>query len=94
MDVLEHVDNLEKVLINFSKLLSPTGSIFVTGPTENLFYKIGRKFANYSGHYHLRNIYDIFAKMECYFELINIRTLPATVLPLFEIGYAKIRTSS
>ena len=39
MDVLEHVDDLNDILCNFSDLLSLNGSILISGPTENLFLR-------------------------------------------------------
>ena len=61
LDVLEHVDNLDGELENFASLLAPGGELIISGPTENFLYKIGRFLAgpSYSGHYHVRNIYDI-----------------------------------
>lgn len=61
LDVLEHVDNLDKELEKFASLLASGGELIVSGPTENFLYKIGRFLAgpSYSGHYHVRNIYDI-----------------------------------
>jgi len=88
LDVLEHVDNLPEVLDQFSQLLSENGKIIITGPTENLIYKIGRKLANYSGDYHERNIYDIKIEVEKRFEITSKRTL-FRILPFFEIFIAK-----
>jgi 2-polyprenyl-3-methyl-5-hydroxy-6-metoxy-1,4-benzoquinol methylase len=59
MDVLEHVIDLEDTIQNFARLLKPTGFLLISGPTENGFYRLGRMLAGYSGHYHIRNIYDI-----------------------------------
>ena len=59
LDVLEHVDCLEKYVNILYSLLSPDGKLIVSGPTENIIYKLGRKMAGFSGHYHVRNIYAI-----------------------------------
>lgn len=59
LDVLEHVDDLEKYVNILYSLLNPGGKVIVSGPTENIIYKIGRKLAGFSGHYHVRNIYEI-----------------------------------
>ena len=59
LDVLEHVDSLDKYIDILCTLLSQDGKIIVSGPTENIIYKIGRKLAGFSGHYHVRNIYEI-----------------------------------
>jgi len=59
LDVLEHVDDIDAILDKLVAL-SHHGTIFIlSGPTENLFYKAGRLLAGFSGHYHVRNIYDI-----------------------------------
>jgi 2-polyprenyl-3-methyl-5-hydroxy-6-metoxy-1,4-benzoquinol methylase len=65
-DVLEHIENLESTLQIFKKILKPTGILIISGPTENIIYKIGRKIANVgvSGNLkgsdeHVRNISDI-----------------------------------
>ena len=59
LDVLEHVDDLSGYLRRFAGLLAPGGRLVVSGPTENLLYRLGRRLAGFSGHYHVRNIYDI-----------------------------------
>jgi 2-polyprenyl-3-methyl-5-hydroxy-6-metoxy-1,4-benzoquinol methylase len=59
LDVLEHVDDIEKTILHLIRLVKPDGQIVVSGPTENILYKIGRKMAGFSGHYHVRNIYHI-----------------------------------
>ena len=65
-DVLEHVENLDSLLDAFSTILSPSGKIIISGPTENFLYKISRKIANIGikgnlkgGDEHVRNIFDI-----------------------------------
>jgi 2-polyprenyl-3-methyl-5-hydroxy-6-metoxy-1,4-benzoquinol methylase len=80
MDVLEHIDNLDAVLQSFNELLSPNGSILVTGPTENFLYKIGRRLANYSGEYHKRNIHSIAAQLGDLFTINRYKTL----FPIFD----------
>ena len=45
LDVLEHINDLEPYVTLFSKLLVPGGTVIISGPTENIFYKIGRKIA-------------------------------------------------
>jgi len=84
LDVLEHVDNLDTIFAELAALLKPGGEIIVSGPTENIFYKIGRFLAGptYSGDYHVRNIYDIREIAEKHFKVKNIATL-FFPLPLF-----------
>lgn len=61
LDVLEHVDDLSATLRGLVRLLKPGGRLVVSGPTENIFYKIGRKVAGseYSGAYHERGIPEV-----------------------------------
>ena len=59
LDVLEHVDDIERIVVQLKNLLAPKGRLIVSGPTENRLYKLGRWAAGFSGEYHVRNIYDI-----------------------------------
>ncbi len=61
LDVLEHIENLSDYVELFKKLLTPDGVIIISGPTENILYKIGRKFAGnrFTGDYHVTNISSI-----------------------------------
>ena len=65
-DVLEHVNNLKTTLQTFKKILKPSGTLIISGPTENRLYKLGRKIANVGiggnlkgSDEHVRNIVDI-----------------------------------
>ena len=75
LDVLEHVEDLDAVLHRLKSGLKSSGILLVSGPTENVLYKIGRATAGYSGHYHLRSIYDIQKTMRQYFDLRVLRRL-------------------
>lgn len=59
LDVLEHIPDSRSIILHFKKLLARRGRVIVSGPTENLLYRVGRKLAGFSGHYHVRNICDI-----------------------------------
>lgn len=61
LEVLEHVDELTKLLAVFKRKLAVGGKLVVSGPTENAFYRIARKISGFSGHYHLRDIFEIQA---------------------------------
>ena len=71
LDVLEHIDSLDEIIDIFHTLLSKKGRLIISGPTENAWYKIGRKIVGFSGHYHVRNIFDIINKLDQVFK-INI----------------------
>ena len=85
-DVLEHVEDLPGTLADMENLLTPGGQIVISGPTENILYKIGRKLAGpeYSGDYHERGILEVRNLLAERMEIIPIATLYWPV-PLFEI---------
>ena len=69
LEVLEHVDDLIDLVRRFRKKLKPDGKIIICGPTENIFFRLGRKIANiskfdFSGEYHCRDIYQIMKDIE------------------------------
>lgn len=86
LDVLEHISDIESYLAVFEKLLKPGGYIIASGPTENILYKAGRRFAGkeYSGDYHETNIIDIRKRISASNKVIRLKTL-YPLLPLFEI---------
>ena len=90
LDVLEHVHDLPRTLNELLTLLKPGGQLIVSGPTENILYKIGRKVAGpeYSGAYHERGIAEIKAELIKTSKLQPIATLYWPI-PLFEIFSAK-----
>lgn len=61
LDVLEHVDDLARVVQMLGELLRPDGRIVVSGPTESFVYRIGRNLAGFrgKGEYHRRDIFEI-----------------------------------
>ena len=85
LDVLEHVDDLPKVLQDMARLLKPQGLLLVSGPTENWMYRLGRsigqRFAGpeFSGHYHHRNIYDVQGELA---KLFTVKIVRRLVYPL------------
>lgn len=91
-DVLEHVDDLPGTLENIKALLSPGGQIVISGPTENIIYKIGRVLAGpeYSGDYHERGIREVRDLLSKQMRVIHIATLYRP-LPLFEIFAGQVR---
>lgn len=90
-DVLEHVDDLPSTLNDMKTLLRPGGQIVISGPTENLFYQIGRKLAGpeYSGDYHERSILQVRNLLTWQMHVIPIATLYWPV-PLFEVFAASL----
>lgn len=64
LDVFEHIDNPQEYIKKLIELSKENTQLIISGPTENWLYKLGRKIAGFSGHYHLRNIYDIEQLLE------------------------------
>ncbi len=92
LDVLEHIpiELLPKYIDKFNTLLNEKGFILISGPTENVLYKIGRKFAgsDFTGEYHettISRIKDVFSTQ---FEINVLRRL-IWPLTLFEVFTAK-----
>jgi len=86
LDVLEHIENSSALLENLKNLLEPGGKLILSGPTENFWYRVGRKLAGFSGHYHVKNIYQIEQEFAAKgFILEKVRTLYYPV-PLFRVS--------
>jgi 2-polyprenyl-3-methyl-5-hydroxy-6-metoxy-1,4-benzoquinol methylase len=86
LDVLEHVDALPTTLAELQALLAPGGHMVISGPSENLFYKIGRVLAGpeYSGDYHERGIAEVRQLVADRMQITSIALLYWPV-PLFDI---------
>lgn len=93
LDVLEHVDDLPSTLRDLMRLLKPGGWLVVSGPTENIFYKIGRRLAGpeYSGAYHERGIPEVREQLGRLAPVTTIARLYPPVT-LFDIFAAKNQT--
>ncbi len=89
LDVLEHIPikELPILLQRFEHLLLPNGKIIVSGPTENIFYKIGRFIAgsDFTGHYHETNIVLIKFEFVKFFKVRELKKLffPFTIFEIF-----------
>ena len=84
LDVLEHVDDPDCAIRRFAQLLKKDGKLIVSGPTESILYRIGRKLAGYSGDYHCRDIYDIERSVRLHFVTSRIAVL-TPLIPFFVI---------
>tara|TARA_R110002167_G_scaffold88964_10_gene239821 strand:- start:6628 stop:7317 length:690 start_codon:yes stop_codon:yes gene_type:complete len=86
LDVLEHIENLSDYIALFRRLLTPNGCIVVSGPTENILYKMGRALAGnrFTGDYHVTNIAKI--KQE-FANQLQVKTIKRLIFPvvLFEL---------
>jgi len=90
LDVLEHVKDLPRTLRELLGLLTADGRLIISGPTENILYRLGRKVAGpeYSGAYHERGIAEIKNELISKTSIEPIATLYWPI-PLFEIFSAK-----
>lgn len=88
-DVLEHVEDLPHYLSKFSAILKPGGRLIVSGPTENIVYKIGRIMAGFGdkGDYHHTNIGRLIDDITAHeFECVRTVRLPHRLAPtLFKV---------
>ena len=88
-DVLEHIEDVEGYMRLFRRKLVPRGHLIVSGPTENILYKIGRAVAGFGdkGDYHLTNINHLVGRIEgSGFRACRERSLPLPFPPhLFRI---------
>lgn len=86
LDVLEHIVELEDTLNVLLKHCRSGTRLVVSGPTENFLYKVGRKLADFSGLYHVTNIYDVEAKIiKAGFKMEQVRTI-FPLLPFFRVS--------
>lgn len=59
LDVFEHIEDTGKYIEKLKEISDNNTMVIISGPTENILYKIGRKLARFSGDYHVTNIYDV-----------------------------------
>lgn len=92
LDVLEHVDSINDVLSQFKTLTKENGEVIISGPTENVFYRTGRRIAGrrFTGHYHKTTINDI--KETCKISM-NVKTIKVLypIIPFFDIFSGKFK---
>jgi len=88
LDVLEHVESVPALASQFHRLLKPSGLLVVSGPTESPVYRLGRRLAGFTGHYHVRSIFEIEASLKERFEVRVLRRL-GWPLTLFRIVAAR-----
>lgn len=87
LDSLEHNDDIKSLLDALARTLRPDGVLILSGPTENALYRLGRRIAGFSGHYHKTTIHDIEAMAAAgAFRRRAARVLPLPLLPLFRIS--------
>ncbi len=88
LDVLEHITPLAPLLQSFHRLLSDSGHILVSGPSESWCYRLGRRLVGFSGEYHVSDVYAVERDLQAVFETRRARRWPPVPV-LFEILLAK-----
>lgn len=86
-DVLEHILDLDALVVEFQRLLKPGGELLVSAPSENRFYAFGRKVFRYTkpdDHYH----------DAAYVEDVIERTLRRTARKYFPFNVAPLAVFS
>ena len=76
LDSLEHNEDIPSLVARLAPLLRRDGMFILSGPTESAFYRLGRKLAGFSGHYHHSTIYDIEAIFARHMRLVDARRVP------------------
>jgi 2-polyprenyl-3-methyl-5-hydroxy-6-metoxy-1,4-benzoquinol methylase len=95
IEVLEHVLDLPALLVSFRRKLAPGGRLVISGPTESPVYKLARRISGFSGHYHVRNIFDIQAALkEAGFRKVKTKKIPLDgIFTLFIVSQYEVRTT-
>jgi hypothetical protein len=94
LDSLEHNDDYCDLVDKLTFSLKDNGIIILCGPTENFIYKLGRKIAGFSGHYHLTNVYNIENYFDDKFTCLYKSMIPFHI-PLFSISvWNKIKSAN
>ena len=85
LDSLEHNNEIPELLEQIHRTLREDGLFFLSGPTENWIYRLGRRLAGFSGHYHTTNISDIEKMTEALFSKVEQKSIPLAIAPLFSV---------
>lgn len=85
LDVLEHFDDIQGCLNQLLLGMRQSGVFFVSGPTENFLYHIGRKISGFRGQYHTTNIYHIETLISRKMNLLALKVVPCGI-PLFRVS--------
>jgi len=85
LDSLEHNHDFAFIAEKLLAAVRPGGHLILSGPTENSLYRLGRRLAGFSGHYHVSTIYDIERIVSGLADRRAVRQVPP-LLPLFRIS--------
>ena len=90
LDSLEHNDEPEPLIERLLYALRPGGVLVLSGPTENLLYRMGRAVAGFRGGYHRTTIGHLNTLVERRLSLIQLVQGPWR-LPLFLVSAWRAR---
>jgi len=90
LDSLEHNDEPEPLIERLRYGLRPRGVLVLSGPTENLLYRMGRTVAGFRGGYHRTTIGHLNTLVEKRLSLIQLVQGPWR-LPLFLVSAWRAR---
>jgi 2-polyprenyl-3-methyl-5-hydroxy-6-metoxy-1,4-benzoquinol methylase len=82
IDALEHNRNVEDIMLEIRRIVKKGGTFIVCGPTENILYRIGRKFYGDSmdmsseENSHFCTIDDIQRIIQKHFSIEKTATIP------------------
>jgi 2-polyprenyl-3-methyl-5-hydroxy-6-metoxy-1,4-benzoquinol methylase len=88
LDVLEHVDDLEELAVQFRRLLGSRGRLLCSLPTESALYRLGRRLAGFSGAYHVQQPKAVLTALSTCLSVRRVARL-YPILPLFEFYEAR-----
>lgn len=83
LDVLEHVNDVASLAAEFRRLLGANGRLLCSLPTENAFYRLGRRLAGFSGAYHVHGPQHVVRGLSSCLKTRRIARL-YSFLPLFD----------
>jgi SAM-dependent methyltransferase len=85
LDSLEHNEDVAPLLDALGATLQPQGVLILSGPTENRLYRLGRRLAGFSGHYHKTNIHHLEELAAARLRLVHRTRVPFGA-PLFSVS--------
>jgi 2-polyprenyl-3-methyl-5-hydroxy-6-metoxy-1,4-benzoquinol methylase len=85
LDSLEHNEDVPRIMDLLVASLRTEGILVLSGPTENALYRLGRRIAGFSGHYHKTTIYEIEKVAAERLTLLRRRSLPLGI-PMFSVS--------
>jgi len=86
-DVLEHIENPDKIYLELQRVIRPGGCLIVSGPTENFVYGLAKKwiFRRKSASEHYNNIDDVLRQSSKFFKVEKVKVIPSKTVAGFKI---------